>query len=162
MHCVPDMELLTLLTVANGAPVIAKWLLGNLFAFPLDGNLKLSDGQHLFGPSKTVRGILAAIVATAAVAPLVNMPVGTGAIVGSAAMLGDLSSSFTKRRLGAPPSSKAIGLDQIPESLLPLLVCRQALSLTIADIVAVTAVFFAGEILLSRLLFRLKLRDRPY
>jgi len=67
-----------------------------------------------------------------------------------------------KRRLGLPPSSRAIGLDQIPESLFPLLACYSALSLSVIDIAAGCAIFFVGELLLSRLFFRLRLRDRPY
>jgi hypothetical protein len=60
------------------------------------------------------------------------------------------------------PVSRATALDQIPESLLPLLACRGALSLTAADVVAGVAVFFVGEVILSRLFYRLRLRDRPY
>ena len=77
-------------------------------------------------------------------------------------MAGDLFSSFIKRRLGLQPSSKVVGLDQIPESLFPLLVCRQALSLTVLDIGFGTAIFFIGEMVLSRVLFRLHVRDRRY
>ena len=76
-------------------------------------------------------------------------------------MAGDLLSSFLKRRLGLAPSSRATGLDQIPESLFPLLACEQLLSLTAFDI-ADTAIFLIGEVALSRLLFKFHLRDRPY
>ena len=55
-----------------------------------------------------------------------------------------------------------MGLDQIPESLFPLLACRQVLSLTALDIIIATAIFFVGEIVLSRVLFKLHVRDRPY
>jgi CDP-2,3-bis-(O-geranylgeranyl)-sn-glycerol synthase len=77
-------------------------------------------------------------------------------------MAGDILSSFVKRRLGRPPSSLATGLDQVPESLLPLLACRNPLSLTAADIIAGIAISFIGELLLSRVLYKLRLRDRPY
>ena len=83
-------------------------------------------------------------------------------LVAAAAMAGDLLSSFLKRRLGLAASSKATGLDQIPESLFPLLACHSVLSLTAIDIVAGCAIFFVGEVLLSHLFFRLRLRDRPY
>jgi len=83
-------------------------------------------------------------------------------VVATTAMAGDLLSSFLKRRLALQPSSQAVGLDQIPESLFPLLACRQALSLTVLDIVVGTAIFFLGEVVLSRVLFRLHVRDRPY
>ncbi len=158
----PILQLLILLTLANGAPVIAKRLLGKHFAFPLDGNLVFMDGSPLFGSSKTVRGVLVAVLVTTASAPLLGLEFRVGVVVGVTAMAGDLLSSFLKRRLGLAPSSRATGLDQIPESLLPALVCSQALSLTAVDIVVTVVAFFVGELLLSRLLFLLQIRDRPY
>ncbi len=77
-------------------------------------------------------------------------------------MAGDLFSSFVKRRLNFPPSSQAIGIDQVPESLLPMLACRDALALTAADIALGVGIFFVGELIVSRLLYRIHLRDRPY
>jgi CDP-2,3-bis-(O-geranylgeranyl)-sn-glycerol synthase len=85
-----------------------------------------------------------------------------GLRVGAAAMAGDLLSSFVKRRLRLPSSGRASGLDQVPESLFPFLACLGALPLSALDIIAGVVVFFVGEILLSRLLFKLHLRDRPY
>jgi CDP-2,3-bis-(O-geranylgeranyl)-sn-glycerol synthase len=77
-------------------------------------------------------------------------------------MAGDLFSSFIKRRLGRAPSSRAIGLDQIPESLFPLFGALFFLPLTIIDVAAVVFLFAAGELLLSPILHKLNLRDRPY
>jgi hypothetical protein len=77
-------------------------------------------------------------------------------------MVGDLFSSFLKRRLKIPSSSMAIGLDQIPEALLPALVARCVLPLTLFDIAAIVLVFFIAELLFSRLFFALKIRDQPY
>jgi hypothetical protein len=77
-------------------------------------------------------------------------------------MSGDLLSSFIKRRLELPPSSQALGLDQIPESFLPLLACSFILPLAVTDILIGTVLFIVGELLLSRLLFKLRVRDRPY
>lgn len=156
------LKLLILLTVANGVPVIAKRLLGGRFAWPVDGNARFFDGRPLLGASKTIRGIVLAVLATSVVAPLLGLTPGTGALIGAGAMAGDLLSSFTKRRLDLKPSSQATGLDQIPECLIPALLCRQALALSATDIVAVVAIFFVGEIVLSRLLFQLRIRDRPY
>ena len=59
-------------------------------------------------------------------------------------------------------SAKATGLDQIPEALLPLLVVADPLLLSPLQIAAVTLAFFALEIPISRLLFRLGLRDHPH
>jgi CDP-2,3-bis-(O-geranylgeranyl)-sn-glycerol synthase len=43
-----------------------------------------------------------------------------------------------------------------------LLACRLLLPLTMLDIGVAAALFFVGELVLSRILFRLHLRDRPY
>jgi hypothetical protein len=77
-------------------------------------------------------------------------------------MTGDLFSSFLKRGLRLTASSRAIGLDQVPESLFPLLACRSALSLSLLDIAVAAGTFFIGEILISRVLYKFHLRDRPY
>lgn len=162
MHPLVVVQLLILLTLANGSPVIAKRVMRKHFASPLDGDAKFLDGKPLLGRSKTVRGLLIAIVVTAAGAPLIGLDFKIGLLAGAAAMVGDLLSSFVKRRLGFAASTRATGLDQTPESLLPVLACQPALSLTALDVIAICAIFFVGELLLSRLLFRLRLRDRPY
>jgi hypothetical protein len=155
-------QLLVLLVVANGTPVAAKLALGKTFARPLDGGALFVDGRPLFGPSKTIRGIVTSVLATSGAAALIGLGWQVGALIGTVAMTGDLGSSFVKRRMGLAPSSMAIGLDQIPESLFPLLACRLLLPLTMLDISVATIVFFVGELVLSRILFRLHLRDRPY
>ena len=91
-----------------------------------------------------------------------GMPPTAGAMIGAAAMLGDALSSFIKRRLAIPPSGRAIGLDQIPESLLPLLAVQGTLQLPAVLIIGVVAAFIAIEVPAARWSFRLGLRDRPY
>ena len=120
MHPLAILQALALLTLANGTPVIAKKIFGARFAQPLDAGARFFDRRPLFGASKTIRGILLAIIVTTAGAPLVGLDAEIGALVAGAAMAGDLFSSFVKRRLNWPPSSRALGLDQVPESLLPL------------------------------------------
>jgi CDP-2,3-bis-(O-geranylgeranyl)-sn-glycerol synthase len=155
-------QLLTLLAVANGTPVIAAKLLGKKRAIPLDGNATLSDGRPLFGSSKTIRGVTLSVVVTVACAPLIGLDWEVGFVVALGAMIGDLFSSFVKRRLGMSASSKFIGLDQIPESLLPLLVCMALLPLTPFSVAIATFLFFVGALVLSRVFFKLNIRDRPY
>ncbi|MBV8899356.1 MAG: CDP-archaeol synthase [Verrucomicrobia bacterium] len=153
---------LFLLLLANGAPVIAKKIFGDRFSRPLDGGARFLDGQPWFGNSKTVRGVLLSVLATAVGACLVGLKATTGASVGGLAMSGDLFSSFLKRRMRLPASSRASGLDQLPESLFPLLACRRALSLSVLDTAVTVVTFFVGEILISRVLYKFRLRDRPY
>ena len=129
------LQLLILLMLANGTPVVAKKMVGRHYSYPLDANLTFADGRPVLGRSKTIRGVVLAVLVTTAGASLIGLGWKTGLLVGSFAMAGDLFSSFCKRRLGLPSSSRASGLDQIPEALLPLLACRNLLALTAADIV---------------------------
>jgi CDP-archaeol synthase len=162
MHPLAILQVMALLTVANGIPLIAKKMFGSHFARPVDAGVRFFDQRPLFGSSKTLRGVLMSIFITTAIAPLIGVDPGVGTVVASAAMAGDLFSSFMKRRLNLPPSSQALGLDQVPESLFPLLACRLLLSLTAADIALGIGIFFVGELALSRLLYKAHLRDEPY
>ena len=160
MRPVLVLELLILLTVANGTPVVAKRLFGSAFAQPLDGGALFADGRPWFGPSKTIRGVVLATLATAAAAGVLGLGWKVGALLGVVAMAGDLLASFIKRRLGLAPSSQAVGLDQIPESL--MLAGRLFMPVTGLDIAVTTLLFFVGEVILSRLLYKWHVRDRPY
>jgi CDP-2,3-bis-(O-geranylgeranyl)-sn-glycerol synthase len=142
--------------------VFAKWLLRDRLAWPLDGGARFLDGRPLLGPSKTVRGLVLALFLTTLAAPLLGFHWGSGLTIGACAMLGDLVSSFGKRRLGRATSSQALGLDQIPESLFPLLAVHQSLGLHAWDIVLLVGAFIVLELLLSRLLYRLGIREQPY
>lgn len=162
MHPVLVFKLLILIAVANGIPLLAKKLLGSRFAQPIDGGIAFIDGRPLFGPSKTVRGVVFSLLLT----PLIALPLGfnwqAGLVIAAAVMAGDLLSSFIKRRLGLAPSSRAIGLDQIPEALLPLLASSWLLPIGLLDIVAGVTIFWAAAPFLSRLFHHWRLRDQPY
>jgi len=155
-------QLLALLVIANGTPIIVEKILGTSLAFPIDGGRALADGRPIFGSSKTVRGLVLSLVATTFVAPLIGLNWKIGTLVALMAMSGDLISSFVKRRMGLAPSDRATGLDQIPESVLPLLACTMFLPLAPLDVIAIALIFFVGELVLSRLLFKLHIRKRPY
>ena len=155
--------LLLLIVIANGAPVIATRIFGEWGAYPLDGGWVLADGYRLLGHSKTWRGILAAILATGVgAAVLLDESAWIGVTVGMTAMLGDLFSSFTKRRLGMASSSMALGLDQIPESLLPLLAVAERFDLSGSVIAWTVAGFVVLELTLSPIFYGLGVRNRPY
>jgi CDP-2,3-bis-(O-geranylgeranyl)-sn-glycerol synthase len=155
-------RLLLMLGAANTAPIALRRWLGSRWDQPLDGGLRSVDGRPLLGPSKTWRGLAAAVLTCSVAAPLLGLPPWIGAVIGTAAMAGDALSSFIKRRLGIASSGRAIGLDQIPEALLPLLAVQQPLELSLALIAGVTLAFFALEIPLARWSYRRGLRDRPY
>lgn len=156
------LKILVLLLLANGTPVIAKKLLGHRLAYPLDAGKPFIDGRPVFGASKTLRGIISSILATSVGSVVIGYSIQTGVMFAAASMLGDLTSSFIKRRMGLAPSSRAPGIDQLPESLFPLLYCWHMLDLDIPRALSVVCIFFIGEIALSRILFRLHIRDQPY
>ena len=155
-------QLLLLLALANGAPLIAKKVFGTALAFPLDNGVTLADGQPVFGHSKTIRGVGLSIAVTTLGAPWTGLSPVAGLLVSAVAMIGDLLSSFIKRRMKLAPSSMALGLDQIPESLLPAIAAGLALPVTMLDAAIVAGLFFIGELAASRALFALNIRDRPY
>ena len=157
-----SLRLLLLLGLANTTPLVAKRWFGPRWLAPLDGGLMFFDGRPLLGSSKTIRGLVAAVIATALGALLLGLPATVGALLGGGAMVGDAFSSFIKRRMGAAPSSRATGVDQIPEALLPLLVLKGILGLTLVQIAGITFAFFVLEIPLAWLTHRIGLRDRPY
>ncbi len=162
MQPVLIIQLLILIGVANALPVAAKKLFGERWARPVDGGATFFDGRPVFGPSKTIRGTLLSLLIT----PLFALPLGfpweLGALIAAAVMVGDLLSSFLKRRMGLAPSSRATGLDQIPESLFPFLASRWLVPVSPLDIVAGVTIFLVAAPLLSRLFHRLGLRDQPY
>ena len=115
MHFILITQFVALLTLANGTPVIAKDVLGEFLSQPLDCGIVFFDGRPLLGSSKTSRGIILSLVITTIFAPLLGLDWKTGLTAAAMAMVGDLLSSFLKRRLKFQPSSRATGLDQIPE-----------------------------------------------
>lgn len=156
-------KLLMLLMVANGLPILVRQVLKRQWNSPIDGRrIFRLDGQRWLGPAKTWRGLAAAILGTGAAATLIGWPWSIGLLVGGGAMAGDLLSSFIKRRLRLKPSSMAGGLDQIPESLFPLLAVADILHLEAALIGRLVAGFIVLELLLSRFLYLAHIREQPY
>jgi len=143
---------LTLLAItANIAPVIASLLLGERWNAAIDGSLKLPDQRPLLGRSKTIRGVFSSVLVTSLLAPLFGFSPASGAAFAGLAMLGDLCSSFIKRRLGFAPGHSVPLLDQVPESLLPLWLLQSKTGGTAAEILAATAIFSLVDLVLSRL-----------
>ena len=144
-------SLVILLVIANAMPVIISLLLGERWNRPLDGGLMFFDRRPLLGPSKTIRGILASVLATTLLAPLFGLPPAGGAIFAGLAMLGDICSSFIKRRCGVTSSHSVPLLDQLPESLLPLWIMQPVFGANAAEILTAAGVFTLIDLVLSGL-----------
>jgi len=156
MHPWLISHLVLLLIIANGTPALLGLVLGPRWNRPLDNNRLLPDNRPLLGPSKTLRGLFSAIVVTGLLAPLFELSALEGASFALLAMLGDLSSSFIKRRLGFASSRSVPLLDQIPESILPLWGLQSVLGSSGSEIALAVAIFIVIDLLLSRLLRALR------
>ena len=60
------------------------------------------------------------------------------------------------------PHSMAPLLDQVPESLLPALMLMHAFGLDLESITILVSAFIVAELVLSLVLYRLGIRNRPY
>ena len=155
-------EMLLLIIIANVAPILIRVLLHDRFDRAVDFGQKMPDGRHVFGSSKTWRGIFAALISTGLAAPVLGHPVEVGLLVALYAVAGDLISSFIKRRLKMAPSSMAPILDQVPESLLPAIMLKQHFGLDYFGVIQLVLIFIILELLLSHILYKWGIRKRPY
>ena len=144
-------HLLFLLFIANGTPVLIGLALGPRWSWPLDNHHLFTDKRPLLGPSKTLRGLLGALLATALLAPLVDLTLIEGASFALLAMLGDLCSSFANRRLGIASSHSVPLLDQLPESILPLWGMQTVLGSSWLEMALAVTIFTVIDLLLSTL-----------
>lgn len=157
-----ELSLLALLFACNGAPIVARLLFAGHFASPIDFGVRAWDAQPLLGRSKTWRGLLSSMLAGIVGGMLFNLGWDFGMLFGSLVMLGDLLASFVKRRLRLAPSDQALGLDQLPEALLPLAYASTVLPLGIAHVVGLSVAFAALSLAVSGPLYRWHIRKRPY
>ncbi|RLG49721.1 MAG: CDP-2,3-bis-(O-geranylgeranyl)-sn-glycerol synthase [Thermoproteota archaeon] len=103
---------------ANATPVI----LGG--GKPLDLGLKWIDGERIFGDHKTFRGILAGLLVGTVVGTIQGREL-LGFFQSLGAMLGDLVSSFLKRRLKRKPGQWTPVLDEEGFVIFSLVLSKQ-------------------------------------
>ena len=139
-------HMVLLIVIANGTPAMLGLLLGSRWGRPVDNHCPFIDKRPLLGPSKTLRGLIGALLVTALLAPLFKLSMLEGASFALLAMLGDLCSSFIKRRLGLASSRSVPLLDQIPESLLPLWGMQSALGASSGEMALAVALFIAIDL----------------
>ncbi|WP_372966402.1 CDP-archaeol synthase [Marinobacter sp.] len=157
-----SLELFALLVLANGAPVVMARLFRDCGNWPVDAGQLWTDGRPLLGPSKTWRGIVSGTLCCLLFAAWVGLGWVFGAVFGALSLLGDLISSFIKRRMGMRSSARALWLDQLPEAGLPMLMAWLWLSLPLWEVVAITLLFALSNMLFSPLLYRLGVRAQPH
>ena len=156
------LQLLFLIIVANGSPIIGRWIMNGFWEMPIDGGAVFIDGRPILGTSKTYRGLACSLVGTLLAGALVGLSWKISLIVSALAMMGDCSSSFVKRRFGYPSGAKALWLDQIPESLLPMLGLSNVLNLSALGLGLTVVIFVFVEQGLSFIGYKLHIRKHPY
>ncbi|WP_228160497.1 MULTISPECIES: CDP-archaeol synthase [Marinobacter] len=156
------VQLLLLLLAANGSPVLGRYLLGRHGAQPVDGGRLWRDGERLLGDSKTWRGLIIGVTACTVVSLLLGLGGPFGVMFGALALLGDLFSSFIKRRRHLRSSSRATGLDQLPEAILPVGMGAFWLDYNWQEVAVTVLLFMLADMLLSPLLYRLGIRRQPH
>jgi CDP-2,3-bis-(O-geranylgeranyl)-sn-glycerol synthase len=156
------IDLLVLILIANGSPVVARRLLRGRFSQAMDFGASLADGYRLLGESKTWRGLFTSLAFTSLCALIMGYHMQVGLMIALFSMLGDLVSSFIKRRLGKPSKSKFLFLDQVPESLFPALMMVNEFNLAMPEILYLVIIFILAELILSKLMYYLGVRQKPY
>lgn len=156
------LQLLILVIAANGGPILGRLLMKKIWNTPLDLGTRFIDGRPLLGSSKTIRGVVFGVVTAGLFAEVVALPFEIGIWIGALAMCGDITSSFVKRRLGLQSGAMAFGLDQIPESLIPLMGVKSSYGLSWPGIGLTVGGFLILELLLSVVLYTLHIRKHPY
>jgi len=136
-----DPGALLMLAAANATPVFVARIFGRRLDAPVDAMVRRHGSGPLFGAHKTWRGLISGAAASALAGSVLPCGAWVGLGFGLLALAGDLASSFVKRRLRQPSGHSAPLLDQLPESLLPLIVFAHALALTDAQIFGTAAIF---------------------
>ena len=130
--------------------------------------------ERLLGSHKTVLGFLAGVAAgvlVAAVQSRLHAPwslvdyrhwllLGLG--LGGGAMLGDALKSLIKRMLHIRPGARWIPFDQLDFVAGALALAGTYAGLGAADVAAIAAMSFVGDIVVNRLAYRLGVKDNPW
>jgi CDP-2,3-bis-(O-geranylgeranyl)-sn-glycerol synthase len=156
------IKILIMLLASNAAPILVAWLFRSAGELPLDLGRRLADGRPLFGSSKTWRGLVASLVVACVLSAALGFDYHFGLVFGALVMTGDLFSSFVKRRRGLAPGDQSLGLDQLPESIAPTLYAVAVTGIQWWWAILLPLAFMLLELAVSRPLYWLKIRKRPY
>ena len=149
----------------NLLPPLASLIWGERFNMPLDGNRLWLDHHPLFGPHKTIRGVVISVSGGMAVFTLLGIPWWAAGIASLLTMAGDLLSSFIKRRLNMPSGQNVAVLDQIFESLLPVLFLKYYMHLNLWQSILILICFipiaWLGSCFWNFITYRTPLENYP-
>lgn len=152
---------------ANASPVVFGG------GKPMDLGRKFLDNRPIFGPHKTYRGFISGVLIGTVVgwvqeniAPLAGLPQGStllGFFLSLGALIGDLFSSFVKRRLGINPGKTLPPMDQISFVLFAMLFASPLGSLpSPIGIIAIVAFTIPIHVFANFIAYLLHLKDSPW
>ncbi len=148
---------------ANATPVITRG------RRPIDGGLKFVDGRRLLGDGKTWEGLITGITAGILIGVLLAILLGEPRITyisllsSTGAMIGDITASFIKRRLGLERGAPAPILDQLNfyiGAVVLLYIAGFKTTLTIFITLAIISAI--AHIIANIVAYKLKLKNVPW
>jgi CDP-2,3-bis-(O-geranylgeranyl)-sn-glycerol synthase len=140
---------------ANAAPVA----LGG--GPPLDGGEKWLDGKPFLGSHKTLRGCIVGVLAGLLIGFLQGNVL-AGVTQGFGAILGDLLSSFLKRRWDLAPGASAPVLDQLDFIVVAIILSQPFTRATLQEMVIIILVTIPIHYLSNYLSWMLKMKEHPW
>ena len=123
-----SVKVLLLLLSVNGLPPLLAQFFPKIADSPLDNNHMFFDGYPVLGTHKTIRGFLGGILTGGILGYLMGFSFIIAMTAGLLGMLGDIFTSFIKRRLHLADGTELPLLDQAFEGGFPLLLLHWACS----------------------------------
>ena len=123
-------KLLIILFVANSTPLLLSAFSPAAAGTRMDNGRKLLDGYPLLGKNKSLGGFLSGVTAGGLIGYLIGMQLAMSLLIALVSMLGDLFTSFIKRRLSLGAGETVYLFDHLFEGLFPLLLCKWAYGLS--------------------------------
>ena len=160
-----SLKILALLWLVNFAPPLLAHFFEVKWDGPLDRGCLFIDKKPILGPHKTGRGVLGGIITGLLSGLILGFSWWVGLLSGVLSMLGDLLTSFIKRRRGMTSGKIVPGLDQSLEGLLPFMVLGPYCLLGILHVLVLVLFFgsgaYAGSWLLKEILLTKPQEDYP-
>ena len=140
---------------ANAAPVA----LGG--GPPLDGGEKWLDGKPFLGSHKTLRGSIVGIL-TGTLIGLLQGSLMVGLTQGTGAILGDLISSFLKRRWDIAPGESFPFLDQLDFIFIAIILSQYFTRASLQDMIIILIVTIPIHYFMNYLSWLIKMKEHPW
>ena len=140
---------------ANAAPVV----LGG--GPPLDGGGKWLDGKPFLGSHKTLRGCIVGILAGIFVGAFQGNIL-AGLTQGVGAILGDLISSFLKRRWDIAPGESSPLLDQLDFILMAIIISQPFTRASFTEMILIIIITIPIHYIMNYISWLVKMKEHPW